>query len=152
MPRLAAGLLMYRFRDDALQLLLVHPGGPFYRKKDAGYWSIPKGEPNGNEALLATAQREFTEETGFVAEGPFRELTPVRQKGGKLVHAWACAGDCDPTQLRSNQFTMEWPPGSRRVATFPEVDRAEWFGAEEARRRIKSAQAALVDELVALLS
>lgn len=150
--RLAAGLLMYRLQDRELQVLLVHPGGPFYARRDEGVWSIPKGEPDREEELLLTAQREFTEETGFVAQGPFLELAPIRQKGGKLVHAWACAGDCDPSQLRSNTFTIEFPPGSGRRREFPEVDRAGWFGLREAKRRLKAAQWPLVEELLEKLT
>lgn len=148
MPRLSAGLLMYRVRGGQLQVLLAHPGGPFYRKKDDGVWTVPKGEPEPNEDLLAAAQREFSEETGLRASGPFIPLTPVRQKGGKTVHAWAFQGDCDPAAIVSNTFTMEWPPRSGQTATFPEVDRADFFDVETAKRKVKPAQAALIDELV----
>jgi len=147
MPRLSAGLLMYRIRDEAIQVLLAHPGGPYFVNKDEGDWSIPKGEPGPDEDLLLTAQREFEEETGLKPTGPFIPLTPVKQKGGKLVHAWAFVGDCDPTAINSNTFTMEWPPKSGQQRQFPEIDRAEFFDLATARRKIKSGQVGLLDEL-----
>jgi predicted NUDIX family NTP pyrophosphohydrolase len=147
MPRIAAGLLMYRIRDGKLEVLLAHPGGPFFQKKDAGAWSIPKGEIEDGEDLLAAAQREFEEETGVKPVGPFIPLTPVKQKGGKIVHAWAFAGDCDPSQIVSNTFTIEWPPRSGKMKEFPEIDRAEFFGEKEAKEKIKEAQQAYIDEL-----
>jgi predicted NUDIX family NTP pyrophosphohydrolase len=137
---------MFR-RRAALEVLLVHPGGPFWAKKDEGVWSIPKGEPGEGEAALDTARREFEEETSLRAEGPFRPLGSVRQKGGKVVQAWAFAGDCDPALVRSNTCEIEWPPRSGRRRTIPEVDRAEWFDLAEARRRINPAQAAFLDVL-----
>ena len=124
MAKNSAGLLLYRFRDGNLEVFLVHPGGPFWAKKDLGVWSIPKGEIDEGEEPLGAARREFEEETGFSPEGTFRELTPVRQRSGKIVHAWAVEGDCDPTALRSNTFTLEWPPRSGRMQEIPEVDRA----------------------------
>src|SRR5579859_7132586 len=127
MARLSAGLILYRRYVNTLEVLLVHPGGPFWAKKDAGAWSIPKGEAESDEDLLACACREFTEETGVVAVGPFHPLPPVRQSGGKIVHAWAAEGDCDPAALRSNTFELEWPPRSGRRVAFPEIDRAGWF-------------------------
>jgi predicted NUDIX family NTP pyrophosphohydrolase len=151
MPRLSAGLLMYRIREGVLEVLLAHPGGPLFCKKDEGAWSIPKGEPDGDEDLLLAAQREFEEETGVKPAGPFTPLKPIRQKGGKLVHAWAFAGDCDPATIQSNTFTMEWPPKSGRKAEFPEVDRAEFFDLATARRKIKEAQWPLVEELQRIL-
>ena len=151
MPKLSGGLLMYRVNDGALQVLLVHPGGPFFQNKDDGAWSIPKGEPGAGEELLDAAQREFAEETGFKASPPFIELSPITQKGGKVVHAWAFAGDCDPRRLQSNVFTLEWPPRSGRMQEFPEVDRADWFDLETAKRKIKSAQIPLLEELCRLL-
>jgi len=151
MPRLSAGLLMYRIKDGAIQVLLAHPGGPFFVKKDDGAWSIPKGEPDTEEDLLITAQREFEEETGLKPTGPFVPLQPVKQKGGKIVHAWAFEGDCDPTAIRSNTFTMEWPPRSGQQKHFPEIDRAEFFDLATARRKIKSGQVGLIDELEAVL-
>jgi predicted NUDIX family NTP pyrophosphohydrolase len=147
MPRLSAGLLMYRIKEGVLQVLLAHPGGPFFRNKDEGAWSIPKGEPDGDEDLLLTAQREFAEETGVTAKGPFLPLQPIQQKGGKIVHAWAFQGDCDTTALHSNTFTMEWPPKSGRQAEFPEVDRAEFFDLAAARKKIKAGQEGLLDQL-----
>ena len=147
----SAGLLMYRLAEDAVQVLLVHPGGPFWKKKDEGAWSIPKGEAEPGEDLLAVAQREFQEELGLEATGPFVELTPVKQKGGKVVHAWAFEGDCDPSQIASNTFTMEWPPKSGRQMEFPEVDRADFFDLETARKKVNPGQVPLLDELEKLV-
>jgi len=147
MPKLSAGLLMYRVREERLEVFLVHPGGPFFRQKDEGVWSIPKGELDPGEEELAAAQREFAEETGLTANGPFLPLPPITQKGGKTVHAWACAGDCDPSMIQSNVFTMEWPPRSGKQAEFPEVDRAAFFDLSTARTKINPAQAPLLDEL-----
>jgi predicted NUDIX family NTP pyrophosphohydrolase len=147
MPKVSAGLLLYRFRDGRLQVLLVHPGGPFFRNKDLGVWSIPKGEPDEGEPLLDAAKREFREETGFVVDGEYLELTAVKQKAGKVVHAWALEGDCEPEALRSNTFPLEWPPRSGKRVEFPEVDRAEFFELEKAREKINPAQSALLEEL-----
>jgi predicted NUDIX family NTP pyrophosphohydrolase len=147
MPRLSAGLLMYRIKDGAIQVLLAHPGGPYFVNKDDGDWSIPKGEPGPDEDLFLTAQREFEEETGLKPTGPFVPLQPVKQKGGKIVHAWAFEGDCDPTTIHSNTFTMEWPPRSGQQMEFPEIDRAEFFDLATARRKVKAAQVGLIDEL-----
>jgi len=147
MPKISAGLLLYRFRDGRLQVLLVHPGGPFFRNKDLGAWSIPKGEPDEGEPLLDVAKREFREETGFVVDGEYLELSAVKQKAGKVVHAWALEGDCDPAALRSNTFPLEWPPRSGKRVEFPEVDRAEFFELETAREKINPAQSALLEEL-----
>lgn len=138
---------MYRIREGQLDVLLVHPGGPFFKNKDAGAWSIPKGEADPNEDLLATAQREFQEETGITPSGPFVSLTPVKQKGGKTVHAWGFPGDCDPSTVVSNTFEIEWPPKSGRQVAFPEIDRAEFFDLAAARVKINPAQLALVEEL-----
>ena len=138
---------MYRVQDDKLEFLLVHPGGPLWQGKDAGIWSIPKGEIHPGEDGLEAAQREFEEELGFKPQGAFVELTPITQKSGKIVHAWAFAGDCDPSQIRSNTFSMEWPPHSGRMAAFPEVDRAEFLNLDQARIRIYPAQMALLEEL-----
>jgi predicted NUDIX family NTP pyrophosphohydrolase len=146
-PRVSAGLVIFRRRGRAREVLLVHPGGLFWAKKDLGAWTIPKGEVAEGEDELTTARREFEEETGFRAEGPFHALGSVKQKAGKVVHAWAFEGDCDPAALRSNTFRVQWPPGSGQWRTFPEVDRAEWFDLAEARRRINPAQAALLDAL-----
>ena len=147
MTKNSAGLLLYRIRDGNIEVFLVHPGGPFWAKKDLGVWSIPKGEMDEGEKLLDAARREFEEETGFSPEGIFRELTPVRQRSGKIVHAWAVQGDCDPTAIRSNTFTLEWPPRSGRMQEIPEVDRAEWFDFDAAREKILEGQRGLLDEL-----
>ncbi|HBZ70123.1 MAG TPA: NUDIX hydrolase [Deltaproteobacteria bacterium] len=151
MPKTSAGLLLYRYTASGLEVLLVHPGGPFWAHKDLGSWSIPKGEVIEGEDLLAAAQREFKEETGFTAEGPTIPLGYVRQSGGKIVHAWAVRGDVDPSQLHSNIFEIEWPRGSRQTRRFPEVDTAAWFKLAEARRRLVSAQVAFLDALSAEL-
>jgi len=129
-------------------VLLIHPGGPFWAGKDAGAWSIPKGEFAEGEAPLAAAQREFQEELGVVPSGDFIPLQPVRQAGGKLVYAWAVRGDFDPSQLQSNTFFLEWPPKSGRQQSFPEVDRAEWFGIETAKTKILKSQTPLLDQLL----
>jgi len=147
----AAGLLLYRHRGELLEVFLVHPGGPFWAKKDAGAWSLPKGEIGEDEDPLQAAKREFTEETGFPIEGEFRPLEPIKQPGGKVVQAWAIEADCDPAQVRSNVFTMEWPPKSGRTQQFPEVDRAEWFAVAQARKRIIAAQINFLDQLVSVL-
>jgi predicted NUDIX family NTP pyrophosphohydrolase len=140
-------LLAYRRVGGDLQVLLVHPGGPFFRNKDEGAWSIPKGEVGPDEDPLAAAVREFGEEVGVVPTGPFLPLTPVRQKGGKVVHAWAFEGDCDPGSITPNTFTIEWPPRSGRREEFPEIDRAGFFGVAEARQKINAGQVPLIDEL-----
>jgi len=147
MAKTSAGLLMFRVSSGALQVLLVHPGGPFWAKKDEGAWSIPKGELAGGEDPLAAARREFEEETGCRAQGPFIPLTPITQRGGKIVQAWAVEGDCDPAQLRSNLFSLKWPPKSGKRQQFPEVDRAEWFSVPVALRKINPAQRGFVSEL-----
>ncbi|HTZ80283.1 MAG TPA: NUDIX domain-containing protein [Stellaceae bacterium] len=147
MAKLSAGLLLYRRRAAGIEVFLVHPGGPFWARKDAGAWSIPKGEAAPGEDLLARARQEFAEETGSVAAGSFHALAPVRQPGGKTVHAWAVEGDLDAAAIRSNTFTMEWPPRSGRRQDFPEVDRAQWFDLAAAREKINKGQAALLDEL-----
>jgi len=147
MPKMSAGLLMYRRRDGVLEVLLVHPGGPFFASKDEGAWSIPKGVVDEDEDPLSAARREFGEETGVGADGPFDPLTPIRQKSGKLVHAWAFEGDADPRAFRSNTFEMEWPRGSGRTIEVPEIDRAEWFDLPTARRKANPAQRAFFEEL-----
>jgi len=147
MAKLSAGLLMYRRREGGLEVFLVHPGGPFWAKKDLGAWSIPKGEYAEGQDPLSAARREFEEETGFVAVGELLELGAVKQAGGKMVSAWAFEGDCDPADLRSNVFEMEWPPRSGRIAEFPEVDHAEWFSLAEARERILEGQVPLLAAL-----
>lgn len=148
--KMTAGLLLYRRRGE-LEVFLVHPGGPFWAKKDAGAWSLPKGEIEEGEDPLETAKREFTEETGLPIDGEFRPLTPVKQAGGKIVHAWAVEADCDPSKVRSNLFSLEWPPKSGKRQDFPEVDRAAWFDIPEAGKRIIPAQSGFLDQLVALL-
>ena len=152
MAKQSAGVLLYRFRRTVPEVFLVHPGGPFWARKDAGAWSIPKGEAAPGEDLLTRAQREFAEETGFAIAGEFRPLTPIRQSGGKVVYAWAIEGDCDAGAVKSNTFDLEWPPRSGRVRAFPEVDRAQWFGFAAARAKINPAQRGLIDELERLLS
>jgi len=138
---------MYRIRDGTLQVLLAHPGGPLFRKKDDGFWSIPKGEIEPGEDPLQAAQREFEEETSVRPQGPFIALAPITQKGGKVVHAWAFEGDCDPQAIKSNTFEMEWPPRSGRYLEVPEIDRADFFDLQTAQRKIKAAQWDLVAEL-----
>jgi len=150
--RKSAGLLMYRRKTGGkLEVLLAHPGGPFWRGKDAGTWSIPKGEYDPPEDPLAAALREWGEETGFVVSPPFLTLGEVSLKSGKRIAAWAFAGDCDPDDLRSNSFEIEWPPRSGNMQSFPELDRVDWFDLGEARRRIHPAQAPLIDRLERLL-
>ena len=147
MAKISAGLLLYRFRKDTPEVFLVHPGGPFWSKRDAGAWSVPKGEPASGEDLLEAAKREFHEETGLSIDGVFDALTPVRQASGKVIHAWAVEGDCDADAIRSNAFTMEWPARSGRMQEFPEVDRAAWFDLATAREKITRGQVGLLDQL-----
>ncbi len=152
MARRSAGILLHRSGATGVEVLLVHPGGPFWAKKDAGAWSIPKGEYEDGEDPLACALREFEEETGTRLDSTdVVELGSVRQKSGKQVTAWAVAGDLDPATVRSNTFAMEWPPRSGRQAEFPEVDRAEWFGVEVAREKLVSGQVELLDRLAGLV-
>jgi len=143
----SAGILLYRRRPAGLEVLLAHPGGPFWARRDAGAWTIPKGAIDEGEEPFAAALREFREETGSAIDGPARELTPVKQRGGKVVQAWAIEGDLDASAIRSSLFEMEWPPRSGTMAQFPEIDRAQWFMLDEARLRILPAQAAFLDEL-----
>jgi predicted NUDIX family NTP pyrophosphohydrolase len=152
MPRVSAGLLMYRIQKGELQVLLANPGGPLFQNKHEGTWTIPKGELEPGEDLFEAAKREFEEETGVTPTGPYIALTPIKQKGGKIVHAWAFNGDCDPSTIASNNFTMEWPPKSGRQMEFPEMDRAEFFDVEKARTKIKIAQMALVEELEGIVN
>ena len=142
---------MYRRREGRLEVFLVHPGGPFWAKKDLRAWSIPKGEYGEGEEALEAAQREFQEETSFVARGDFLELGVVKQAGGKLIAAWAFEGDCEAGQLSSNRCEMEWPPRSGRRIEFPEVDRGEWFSIEEARKKILKGQEPLLDVLCRIM-
>jgi predicted NUDIX family NTP pyrophosphohydrolase len=150
-PNLSAGLLLFRRRCGALQVFLAHPGGPFWRERDAGAWTIPKGVVDPGEELLDAACREFAEETGLPPQGPFIPLGSVRQKAGKVVHAWAWEGDADPERVTSNSARTEWPPGSGRWITYPEVDRCAWFDPLAARARINPAQAELIERLEAVL-
>jgi predicted NUDIX family NTP pyrophosphohydrolase len=147
MPRISAGLLMYRKRQGKLQVLLAHPGGPFSKNKEEGAWSIPKGEVEPGEDLLECAKREFAEEIGLVPTGFFIPLAQVQQMGGKIVHAWAVEGDFDPCNFVSNCFTMEWPPKSGKQMEFPEIDRAAFFDIEVARLKINVGQIGLLDQL-----
>jgi predicted NUDIX family NTP pyrophosphohydrolase len=151
MPKISAGILLYRRGETGLEVFLVHPGGPFWAKKDDGAWSIPKGEVGGDEALLDAARREFREETGFPVEGGFHALPPVRQPGGKTVHAWAVEGDCDAAAITSNRFTLEWPPRSGRTQDFPEIDRAAWFDLAAARKKLNRGQLPLLGALERLV-
>ena len=151
MPKISAGLLMFRHRPGGVQVLLVHPGGPLWKKKDDGYWTIPKGEVDPGEELLAAAKREFQEETGCHPTGQFIPLSPITQKSGKIVHAWAVEGDMDTTLLKSNLFSMEWPKKSGKWKEFPEIDRGEFFDLAAARIKIKPAQAPFLDELAGRL-
>ena len=143
---------MYRLRNGAVEVLLVHPGGPFWQNKDAGAWTIPKGELNENEDPLTAAQREFHEELGYSPTGPFHSLGSIKQKAGKLVHAWAVEGNRDPTTTHCNTVELEWPPRSGKKITFPEIDRAEFFTVEQARVRINSAQIPLLDTVKKLVA
>src|SRR5262245_32206690 len=147
----SAALLVYKRAPDGLRVFLVHPGGPFWAKKDLGAWSIPKGEFDESEDGLAAAKREFFEEVGQRVNGTFRALTPCKQKGGKLVHAWAVEGEVDEAAVRSNEFELEWPPRSGRTARFPEVDRGQWFDIAEARQRILPSQVPILGELLTIL-
>ncbi|HUQ48954.1 MAG TPA: NUDIX domain-containing protein [Gemmatimonadaceae bacterium] len=148
----SAGILMYRRTGDtSIEVFLIHPGGPFWAKKDIGAWSIPKGEYGNGEEPLDAARREFREETGFDADGEFIPLEPVKQKGGKVVSAWAIEGSIDAAAIKSNTFSMEWPPKSGRQAEFPEADKAAWFSTKDARAKINPAQAAFIDVLCAKL-
>jgi predicted NUDIX family NTP pyrophosphohydrolase len=148
----SAGLVLYRLREGQLEVLLVHPGGPFWQKRDEGAWSIPKGELTQNETGTDVARREFHEELGTPApEGELAALGDVRQAGGKIVHAWAMPGDLDVTRLISNTFELEWPPRSGKIQQFPEVDRAAWFDPDAARRKLVPAQRAFIDRLEELL-
>jgi predicted NUDIX family NTP pyrophosphohydrolase len=142
---------MYRRRANPLEVLLVHPGGPFWATKDLGAWTIPKGEVVEGEDELTTARREFEEETGIKPEGPFHPLGSVKQKAGKVVHAWAFEGDCAAETVQSNTYKVEWPRSSGQWREFPEVDRAEWFRLDDARRRINPAQVPLLDHLVQMI-
>ena len=143
----SAGILLHRLRGSGIEVFLVHPSSPFWATKDAGAWSIPKGEFEAGEDPLEAAKREFKEETGFAVEGNFIELTPVKQPGGKVVYAWAVMGDCEAESIKSNTFSLEWPPRSGKRKEFPEVDRAGWFTPEVAREKILKGQLNFLEEL-----
>jgi predicted NUDIX family NTP pyrophosphohydrolase len=151
MPKQTAGLLLYRRSGSSVEVLLAHPGGPFWAKKDLGAWSIPKGEFVEGESALNAARREFEEEIGMRIDGDFLELTPRKQAGGKTVHAFAVESDLDTTKVESNLFEMEWPPKSGKMQSFPEVDRAAWFDLAEARKRLLKGQLPILEELVSRL-
>ncbi len=142
---------MYRNHNGIIQVFLVHPGGPLWAKKDLGAWSIPKGEIDPEEDPLSAARREFEEETGYKVSGSFIPLTKVKLKGGKIIQAWAAEGDCDTAAIKSNTFSMEWPPKSGRQQEFPEVDRAAWFGLKDANEKINKGQVSLIEELQRML-
>ena len=144
----SAGLLLYRCVAGGIEVLLAHPGGPFWAQKDLGAWSIPKGEYLDGEDALAAARREFAEEIGTCPDGPFLELKPRKQRSGKIVRAWAVEADFDVASVKSNRFDMEWPPRSGKMRSFPEVDRAAWFSVPEARKRLNPGQVPLLEELV----
>jgi predicted NUDIX family NTP pyrophosphohydrolase len=148
MSNQSAGILLYRKISDELQVFLVHPGGPFFKNKDAGAWSIPKGEFLSDEEPLSAAKREFQEETGQKVNGNFIELKPVRLKSGKTVHAWAVEGDINHETITSNLFEIEWPPKSGKKQSFPEIDKAGWFTLDEAKIKLNPAQGGFIDELI----
>lgn len=150
-PKLSAGILLYRLRDGQVEVLLIHPGGPLWANKDEAAWSVPKGEYEPGEDPLTAAVREFREETGFDLEGPYAPLHPVKQGSGKVLSVWAVRGDADASAMRSNTFTLEWPPKSGRYREFPEADRAAWFDLAMARLKLLPGQRPLLDQLEHLL-
>ena len=153
MAKKSAGLLMYRFRENELEVFLVHPGGPFWAKKDLGAWSIPKGEYAPDvEIPFEVAKREFREETGYEADGDFTPLTALKQPGQKIITAWAFEGDCDASKVKSNTFKMQWPPKSAKEVEFPEVDRAEWFTIHMAKQKLLKGQIGFLEELCQILN
>ena len=147
----SAGILLYKNKGGALKVLLVHPGGPYWKNKEDGVWSIPKGEFSDNEEPLVAAKREFEEELGVKVDGEFRELLPVKQNPSKIVMAWAVEGDLNQNNIKSNTFPMEWPPKSGKIQEIPEVDKAEWFSVEEAKLKLMPGQVGLIDQLIKLL-
>src|SRR6056297_1209843 len=147
MTKKSAGIFMYRFREMKLQVFLVHPGGPFWARKDKAAWSIPKGEFDDLEAPLEAAKREFQEETGMPVTGDFINLGEIKQPGRKIIYVWAVEGDCDPAAIKSNTFEMQWPPNSGKYKSFPEVDRAGWFSLGAAREKLHKGQVVLIDRL-----
>jgi len=146
----SAGILLYRYVSKTLQVFLVHPGGPFFVKKNAGWWTVPKGEIDVGEDPLSAALREFKEETGYLPNGDFKSLKPIRQKGGKTVMCWAVMGDLSAEHIKSNTFEMEWPPKSGKIKSFPEIDQAGWFSIEEAYHLINAMQQSFLNELIHL--
>jgi predicted NUDIX family NTP pyrophosphohydrolase len=152
MAKQSAGLLIYRRRPSGVEVFLVHPGGPFWQNRDLGAWSIPKGEFATGEDPLQVAQRELQEETGLTVQGPFTPLRPIKQRGGKTVHAWLVEADVEPTNVKSDTFSMEWPRGSGKLQEFPEVDRAEWFSLEAANEKILESQKPLLEKLQVVLA
>ena len=147
MQKKSAGILLYRFHNNVPEVLLVHPGGPFWAKQDLGAWSIPKGEFEADENPLDAAKREVEEETGIKVQGDFMELTPVKQKSGKVIYAWALQGNFNTAEIKSNTFEIEWPPKSGKKKSFPEIDKAAWFNMDEAKKKIIDGQASLIKEL-----
>lgn len=152
MNKKSAGILLYRFRDSMPEVLLVHPGGPFWAKKDLGVWSIPKGEFTDEEEPIDAAKREFLEEIGMSISGEFKALTPKKQKSGKVIYAFAKEQDIDVTEIKSNYFKMEWPPKSEKQQEFPEIDRAEWFDLTIGKQKLNEAQVSIIDELAQILT
>jgi len=152
MPKQAAGILLYRRRPSGLELLLAHPGGPLWARKDVGAWTLPKGQFTDGELPLDAAKREFEEEMGTAPSGEFQPLGTVKQPSGKVIHAWAAESEFDTTTVKSNLFSMEWPPKSGKMGEFPEVDRAEWMSIERARLKILKGQSPFIDRLLALLN
>lgn len=152
MKKQSAGILLYRIVNSNPEFFLVHPGGPFWIKKDLHAWSVPKGEFSGEEDPLDAAKREFEEETGIIIKGEFIRLTPVTQKGGKKIFCYGCRGNLNEKDIKSNTFEMEWPPRSGRMKSFPEIDRGEWFGIIEARTRINESQVSFINELTELIN
>jgi len=151
MPKLSGGILMFRRCEQVVEFFLVHPGGPFWQKKDVGAWSIPKGEYDPGEDSFEAAKREFEEETGMKAQGTFLPLGEIKQPGGKIISVWAVEGDCSADTISSNTFSIEWPPKSGRKKEFPEIDRAAWFRLEEARVRIVKGQVGFLERLMSQL-
>jgi len=153
MPKLSAGILVYRLKNDEIEVFLCHPGGPFYKNKDNAVWTIPKGEFDENEEGFTAAKREFKEETGQEISGDFISMKPIKYKDGrKVVYAWAVEGNIDTTNIKSNTFPLEWPPKSGKKQSFPEVDRAQWFSVDEARRKIWKSQSPVLNELIEKVS
>lgn len=151
MARISAGILLCRFVEEQLEFFLVHPGGPFFKNKDDGHWTIPKGEPTPGEDLSACALREFREETGYSISGKMYELNTVKQKGGKIVHAWAMLGNLDPSGITSNIFELEWPPNSGKFQQFPEIDKASWLIESRAMEKINPAQQGFIKDAARIL-